>query len=126
MTDQPFALCLHDADNVLVALRAVPAGTALPGGIVARDPVPAGHKIARRDVAAGEMILKYGQIIGTTTDVIPAGGHVHVQNLGMGAHKQDHAFGAAVQPLPAPEGRPSLWGFTARQVGWGRGTTSAF
>jgi len=58
MTDQPFAICLHEADNVLVALRAVPAGTGLPGGITAREPIPAGHKIALRDVAAGEAILK--------------------------------------------------------------------
>ena len=111
MTDQPFAICLHEADNVLVALRAVPAGTGLPGGITAREPIPAGHKIALRDVAAGESILKYGQIIGTTTAAIPAGAHVHVQNLGMGAHKQDYAFGTAAKPLPAAETEAEFLGF---------------
>lgn len=111
MTDHPVALRLHRADNVLVALRSVSAGTRLPGGVVAAQAIPAGHKIALRDIALGEPILKYGQMIGTAIAPIPAGGHVHVQNLGMGEHKQDHAFGAAAHRLPDAEGRAEFLGY---------------
>ncbi|WP_121063792.1 UxaA family hydrolase [Chachezhania antarctica] len=111
MTDQPYALRLHDADNVLVALRNVPAGTVLPGDVTAPDAIPAGHKIALRDIAAGENILKYGQIIGAATTDIATGAHVHVQNLGMGDHKQDHSFGSAAKALPEPEGTAEFMGF---------------
>ncbi|WP_417524926.1 UxaA family hydrolase [Marinovum sp.] len=111
MNDQPYALCLHDADTVLVALRAVPAGTALPGGVTTQEPVPAGHKIALRDLRVGDNVLKYGQIIGAASADIAAGAHVHAHNLGMGAHKQDHAFGAAAHPLPAPEGTAEFMGY---------------
>ncbi len=111
MTDQPFALCLHPADNVLVALRKVPEDTTLPQGVRLRETVPAGHKIALRDIAAGETILKYGQIIGVAIADIAAGAHVHVHNLGMGAHKQDHAFGAGAEALPAPESAAEFMGF---------------
>ena len=59
MTDQPFALCLHAGDNVLVALRAVPPGTRLPGDVTAQEAVPAGHKIALRDLRRGDHMLRY-------------------------------------------------------------------
>ena len=110
-TDQPFALSLHDADNILVALRAVPAGTELPGGVITREAIPAGHKIAQLSVRAGENILKYGQIIGAATADIAAGAHVHVHNLGMGAHKQNYDFGAAAQALPAADSAAEFQGY---------------
>ena len=34
-------------------------------GVTTLDEIPAGHKIARRDIAAGENIVKYGFPIGT-------------------------------------------------------------
>lgn len=40
-----------------------------------------GHKIATRDIAVGEKIIKYGEIIGIATDAIPKGNHVHTQNV---------------------------------------------
>ena len=102
---------LHPRDNIVVALAGLAAGAALEGHVTAREAIPAGHKVAIRDIAAGEAVLKYGQIIGTATQPIAAGAHVHVQNLGMGAHRQDHGFGSAVAPLPAPEAPASFQGF---------------
>ncbi|MPN58021.1 Galactarate dehydratase (L-threo-forming) [bioreactor metagenome] len=43
--------------------------------------VPYGHKIAVRDIKAGEDILKYGEVIGRATDDIQKGAHVHVHNV---------------------------------------------
>ena len=49
--------------------------------IEAVDPVPLGHKIAVRDIGAGEQVIKYGIAIGRATQDIRAGQHVHVHNV---------------------------------------------
>ena len=86
-------LGLHEDDNILVALADIPAETEVAGGVRAAEKIPSGHKVARRRIAQGETVLKYGQIIGVATRDIAPGDHVHVHNLGMGAHRQDYAFG---------------------------------
>jgi altronate dehydratase small subunit len=43
--------------------------------------VPYGHKFATRDIADGEEIIKYGEIIGRATQGIKAGCHTHIQNM---------------------------------------------
>lgn len=43
--------------------------------------VPYGHKIAVRDIAVGEDIIKYGEAIGMATKPIKKGEYVHVHNL---------------------------------------------
>lgn len=47
---------------------------------VIRD-VPYGHKIALRDIAKGEPIMKYGESIGAASHDIRKGEYVHVHNL---------------------------------------------
>ena len=49
--------------------------------LVAREAVALGHKLARRDLAAGATLRKYGAPIGAAIAPIPAGAHVHVHNL---------------------------------------------
>lgn len=49
--------------------------------LTARDAVPLGHKIALKDIAAGETVLKYGADIGRATQAIAKGGHAHIQNM---------------------------------------------
>jgi altronate hydrolase/galactarate dehydratase len=92
------ALRLHPADNVAVALADLKAGAQVLG-VTAAGFVPRGHKIALSAIARGALVRRYGQIIGTATEDIPEGAHVHVQNLGMGPHQQDYAFGRDVRPL---------------------------
>lgn len=50
-------------------------------GLQALDAVPLGHKIALRDIKAGETILKYGHDIGRAVADIGRGRHVHTHNL---------------------------------------------
>ncbi|QDA36569.1 altronate dehydratase (plasmid) [Paracoccus liaowanqingii] len=95
----------------MVALTSLAPGTPVAGDTVAAEAIPAGHKIALRPIAAGEPVLKYGQVIGTATQAIAAGEHVHVHNLGMGAHRQDYGFGSAVDPLPGIDAPASFQGF---------------
>lgn len=79
----PFLL-LHPDDNTLVARAGVPAGTEIAtetGPVRLGRPIPMAHKIARRPIAAGGVVLKYGMPIGIATADIAAGEHVHVHNL---------------------------------------------
>lgn len=99
---------LHPDDDVVIARQKLSAGTKIaPGVAVSRD-IPAGHKIATRAVANGDIVRRYGQVIGRATRAIKAGDHVHVHNLGMGdlegaGHNPDYAFGVDVHPVdPVP------------------------
>lgn len=49
--------------------------------VTAVDAVPLGHKIALRDIARGEQVIKYGTAIGRATQDIRTGQHVHVHNV---------------------------------------------
>lgn len=40
-----------------------------------------GHKYARHDIKKGEAVIKYGFLIGTASENIKKGGHVHTHNL---------------------------------------------
>jgi altronate hydrolase len=76
------AIRLHATDNVVVAASAVPRGTSiLSEDVIALDDIPAGHKIATRSLAPGDLVLKYGQVIGCAAGPIEAGAHVHLHNL---------------------------------------------
>ncbi|MGR3724588.1 UxaA family hydrolase [Abyssibius alkaniclasticus] len=86
-------LVLHPQDNIAVALTDIAAGEAIgETGAVAAQTIKQGHKLAISPIAAGENVLRYGQIIGQAKADIAPGEHVHVQNLGMGEHTQDYAF----------------------------------
>lgn len=83
-TTGPTAVQLHADDDVAVAATDVAAGTGVriaDRGVVARDAVPRGHKIAVRAVAAGAPVRRYGQVIGFAGTDIAAGEHVHLHNL---------------------------------------------
>ena len=71
---------IHPSDNVLVALRNIPAGTVFENVMVQRS-VPAGHKVASAYIACGEQIIKYGSPIGHAKADIPAGEWVHTDNV---------------------------------------------
>jgi (2R)-sulfolactate sulfo-lyase subunit alpha len=47
----------------------------------ALDAIPLGHKIALKDIAEGETVLKYGADIGKAVKPIARGGHAHVHNM---------------------------------------------
>ncbi len=90
---------LNPADDVVVARVEIPAGTELlKEGVRVAVTIPAGHKIAVRDVAEGQPVRKYNQIIGYSTKPIRAGEHVHVHNLGMAHFERDYAFSADYKP----------------------------
>ena len=80
----PAAVRVHPDDDVAVLVRALPAGTEVEvegARVVLREDVPAGHKVALRDLAAGEPVTKYGMPIGATTEAVAAGSWIHSHNL---------------------------------------------
>ena len=94
---------LHPADDVLIARAQLVGGTTVEN-VTARGLIPPGHKIAMRNIAPGEPVRRYNQIIGFASKPIAAGEHVHTHNLWMGpeggAFARDYAFGADVKPEP--------------------------
>ena len=84
---------LHPEDDVVIARVEIPTGTLVTKESVrAIVTIPAGHKIAVRDIAKGKPAHRYNQIIGFATREIKAGDHVHVHNLAMGDFERDYAF----------------------------------
>jgi (2R)-sulfolactate sulfo-lyase subunit alpha len=87
----PDLLVHHRDDNVgVVVVEGLMAGTEMVAVIiaddscftlVARDDVPIGHKVALKDLKAGDTAIKYGQDIGRITADVGKGSHVHVHNL---------------------------------------------
>lgn len=49
--------------------------------LVANQGVPIGHKIALKDLAVGDTVIKYGEDIGKVVAPIRKGEHVHTHNL---------------------------------------------
>jgi altronate hydrolase len=94
---------LRAEDNVVVANRTLEAGYDI-GGIVLRDAIPAGHKIASSDISAGARILKYGQTIGYAMSDIPSGTHLHTHNVEFRATDAAYQFGTNLRDVaPVPE-----------------------
>jgi altronate dehydratase small subunit len=47
----------------------------------ANGDIPFGHKIALRDIPKGQTVMKYGLSIGSATQDIQKGDHVHIHNV---------------------------------------------
>ena len=103
---QPF-IRLHPNDDVVIARRQLVGGAEIEG-VAVRGLIPAGHKVAVRDLVAGAPVRRYDQVIGFATRPIARGEHVHTHNLDVGEAKggfaRDPAIGSAVKPRPAPRG----------------------
>jgi len=83
-TNRPIWIRLRPEDNVGVLVRTPAPGEAVEvNGETVRfdDPPGLGHKIALRRIEPGEKIIKYGAPIGSATERIETGGHVHLHNL---------------------------------------------
>jgi Altronate dehydratase len=81
---RPAAVRIHDDDTVAVALRALSPGDEIEVGgrrMIVRDDIPAGHKVALRTAARGDVVVKYGFPIGEATSAIASGAWVHSHNL---------------------------------------------
>ncbi|SFU18253.1 UxaA family hydrolase [Sedimentitalea nanhaiensis] len=80
----PRLIVLNTEDTVAVARCAIAAGEVLQIGtetITLGQAVTMGHKLARAPMQAGDKVLKYGVPIGSATQAIAVGEHVHLHNI---------------------------------------------
>lgn len=96
---------LHPNDNVVVSRVDVGIGTSVPEEhFTSRSQVPAGHKIAARDIREGEPIVKYNVCIGFAATDIQAGTYVHSHNVSFREFDRDYALAEAyVETTLLPE-----------------------
>jgi altronate hydrolase len=93
---------LHPLDNIVIARASLQAGTRLAadqGDLVVQQTIPSGHKLAVASITSGEVVRRYGQIIGFATRAIAPGDHVHSHNLSVGNFARDYAFGTDMKPI---------------------------
>jgi len=96
---KPKTIRLNAADNVVVAIDELAAGTQIPEeDIICRDPIPPGHKLAITGIDHNAPVRKYNQIIGFASRPIAQGEHVHTHNLEIRAFSRDHAIGLDRRP----------------------------
>ncbi len=80
-------LLINPKDNVATALEDIEQGGIIylddnsEQKIAALNNIKFGHKVATANIAKGEHIFKYGEIIGVAVQDIAVGEHVHVHNV---------------------------------------------
>ena len=100
---------LQPDDDVAIITGDATAGTAVDIGgdqILLRDDVPRGHKLAVRDIRAGDPVRRYGQVIGFAQAAIAAGEHVHLHNVEYREFGREYEFSSDARPqdvLPEAE-----------------------
>lgn len=92
------AIRICENDNVIVVLEAAPRGSCIldpaSGEFTTTTDVPRFHKIATQEIKKGGEVIKYGSPIGTATQDIPIGAHVHTHNLDSLDTMVEHVGGA--------------------------------
>jgi galactarate dehydratase len=107
--EQPRYIKLNERDNVAIVVNdfGLPAGSRFASGLTLRAFVPQGHKTALVDIAEGEPIIRYGEIIGYALAPISAGEWVDEVRIRMPeapALDQLEISTAVPAPLPPLEG----------------------
>ena len=104
LTRGPAAIRIDERDNVAVALRPLATGERVDAGsesVVAKQDIPAGHKIALRGLEADESVTKYGVPIGLVTDRVAPGDWIHSHNLKTAlSGLLDYAYRPVVSAVP--------------------------
>ena len=114
-TAENSAIHLNPLDNVAIARVPLSAGQKLRIDgvpIEVLDPVPAGHKIAIARIPAGDVVHRYGQVIGRAKQTIEPGHHVHTHNVSFEELHFEYQFPSGEIPYPAlPKTVPTFRGY---------------
>lgn len=78
-------IIMNSEDNCATSLAEIPkdAKVELNGGKVMKinQDIPLGHKFALKRINKGDLVKKYGEIIGVATEDIELGDWIHTHNL---------------------------------------------
>lgn len=77
-------LILDPRDNIAVCLADLAEGDVVQQDditITVKNRIPRGHKIATKEIAKNDGIIKYGERMGHAVAPIAIGEHVHVHNI---------------------------------------------
>lgn len=69
----PLFVRINEMDNVAIAVKDIPPGTRVADGIVTNMEIPQAHKVALKDISAGENVVRYGVILGYAKEPIRRG-----------------------------------------------------
>ena len=83
---------LNAKDNIAVAPMNIPMGSEINSELKSQTNIPFGHKISLVDIKKGDLIYKYGQIIGIAFEEIKKGSHVHSHNLKFHEFDRNYKF----------------------------------
>lgn len=107
----PLYIKVDEQDNVAIVVNdnGLPAGTRFSCGLELVEMVPQGHKVALNDIAKGESIIRYGEIIGYAVKDIPQGSWIEESLVEL-------PEAPALETLPlatsVPPAMPPLEGYT--------------
>jgi len=107
----PLYVQVHPSDNVAIIVNpeGVASGAVFASGLTAREKIPQAHKITLRDLAPGDAIIRYGQIIGHARREMRAGCWVREDMLDLPSPPPLDSLPIATA-VPAP--LPPLEGYT--------------
>ncbi|WP_213762053.1 galactarate dehydratase [Caballeronia sp. dw_19] len=111
MEQSPLYIRVHPQDNVAIVVNdgGLPEGAVFADGLVLRERVPQGHKVALADLAESEAVVRYNVVIGYALKDLPKGSWIneHVIRMPEPPGLED----LPIATRAAPE-MPALEGFT--------------
>lgn len=107
-------LQVHQNDNVLVAINGIGIREKIADypNLFIKEEILAGHKIALMNIMQGEAVVKYGYNIGTATQNIAIGEHVHSHNLKTSLNgSEQYVYPNNVHPQQYSNNGPTFQGY---------------
>ena len=111
MTQAPLYIRVHPQDNVAIVVNdgGLPEGATFADGLVLRERVPQGHKVALADLAEGDEVIRYNVVIGYALKNLPKGSWINEHVIRMPS--PPGLEGLPIATVKPPE-MPPLEGFT--------------
>ena len=101
---------LDRADTVVMATRILALGT-LVDGVLTTAQIPSGHKVATIQMALGDPVRKYSQLIGYASCDIMPGDHVHTHNVDFRNTAMEYEFSTDLRLMPPAAKQDTFMGF---------------
>jgi hypothetical protein len=111
MSQLPLYIRVHPQDNVAIVVNdgGLPEGATFADGLTLRERVPQGHKVALKDLAEGDEVIRYNVVIGYALKNLPKGSWINEHVIRMPS--PPGLEGLPIATVKPPEMAP-LEGFT--------------